>query len=60
MLGAAYLQAFQVLLYGLAALTLAVAVLILWFLRQATPVAVAELSEATSDCEAIVNAKCKA
>ncbi|MEE8875039.1 MFS transporter [Pseudomonas helleri] len=58
-LGAAYLQAFQVLLYGLAALTVAVALLILWFLRQATPVAVAELSEATSDCEAIVNAKCK-
>ena len=59
-LGAVYLQAFQVLLYGLAALTVAVAVLILWFLRQATPVAVDELSEATSDCEAIVNAQCKA
>ncbi|MGO3622131.1 MAG: MFS transporter [Pseudomonas helleri] len=40
-LGAAYLQAFQVLLYGLAALTVAVALLILWFLREPPVVAAA-------------------
>ena len=40
LLGATYLQAFQVLLYGLAALTVTVALLILWFLHE-NPVAAA-------------------